>query len=474
MSKTYRAYNPDQQFLMPPSLRDWLPEDHLAYFVSDTIDEMDLSEIEAVYENSLRGNPPYHPGMMVKLLFYSYCTGVVSSRKVAIRLVEDVAFRVLAAGNRPDFRTISDFRKLHLPALKGLFTQVLVLCEKAGMVKLGHVALDGTKLKANASKHKAMSYGRMKEESARLESEIVKLLESAERADEDEDRELGEDVRGDELPEELAFRAGRLAKIRQAMDELEAEAKAESAKSRVDSESNESADKPVSKKSGRPKKNPVGVPDDKAQKNFTDPESKIMRSADKSYIQGYNAQAAVDSEYQVIVATMVTNQAADSPHTEAIVEKIEQIFGTLPDEMSLDAGYYSEANVEYLESKKIDAYVPPSRLKHREYRDAVAQPITEDSSIKDRMKSKVLTDEGRKKYGLRKETVEPVFGQIKECRGFRRFSMRGAEKCEDEWGFVCASHNLLKLFRHGAAAKLKQAMECMASANTAQFQACAA
>ena len=474
MSKTYRAYNPDQQFLMPPSLRDWLPEDHLAYFVSDTIDEMDLSEIEAVYENSLRGNPPYHPGMMVKLLFYSYCTGVVSSRKVAIRLVEDVAFRVLAAGNRPDFRTISDFRKLHLPALKGLFTQVLVLCEKAGMVKLGHVALDGTKLKANASKHKAMSYGRMKEESARLESEIVKLLESAERADEDEDRELGEDVRGDELPEELAFRAGRLAKIRQAMDELEAEAKAESAKSRVDSESNESADKPVSKKSGRPKKNPVGVPDDKAQKNFTDPESKIMRSADKSYIQGYNAQAAVDSEYQVIVATMVTNQAADSPHTEAIVEKIEQIFGTLPDEMSLDAGYYSEANVEYLESKKIDAYVPPSRLKHREYRDAVAQPITEDSSIKDRMKSKVLTDEGRKKYGLRKETVEPVFGQIKECRGFRRFSMRGVEKCESEWSLVCASHNLLKLFRHGAATMLKQAQECIESTNMTLFQACAA
>jgi len=473
MSKTYRAYNPDQQLLMPPSLREWLPENHLVYFVSDTIDEMDLSEIEAVYENSLRGNPPYHPVMMVKLLFYSYCTGVVSSRKIAMKLVEDVAFRVLAAGNRPDFRTISDFRKLHLCALKGLFTQVLVLCEKAGMVKLGHVALDGTKLKANASKHKAMSYGRMKEESARLELEIAKLLESAKLADEAEDKELGEDVRGDELPEELAFRAGRLAKIRQAMDELEAEAKAESAKSPVDPVSWKSANNPVSEKSGQPKKKP-GVPDDKAQKNFTDPESKIMRSADKSFIAGYNAQAAVDSEYQVIVATMVTNKAADLPHTEPVLEKIEETFGRLPEEMSLDAGYYSESNVKYLESKKIDAYVPPCRLKHREYRDAMAQPITEDSSIKDRMKSKVLTEQGRKKYGLRKETVEPVFGQIKECRGFRRFSMRGQEKCEGEWSFVCASHNLLKLFRHGAAAKLKQAMECMESANTTQFQACAA
>ena len=460
MSKTYRAYNPEQQLLMPPSLHEWLSEDHLAYFVSDTIDEMDLSAIESFYEKNLRGNPPYHPTMMVKILFYAYCTGTFSSRKIAMKLVDDVAFRMLAAGNRPDFRTISDFRKLHLSALKGLFVQVLMLCEKAGMVKLGHVALDGTKLKANASKHKAMSYGRMKAESARLESEISKLLESAQLADDAEDKELGDDVRGDELPEELSFRKSRLAKIRQAMNELEAEAKAEAAEDSVASEANEPADKPVNK-SGRPKKQSIGVPEDKAQKNFTDPESKIMMSADKSFIQGYNAQTAVDSGYQVIVATMLTNNGADSPHTEAVVDRIEAICGKLPEEMSLDAGYYSEKNVKYLESKKIDTYMPPCRLKHREYRDAVAQPITEDSSIKDRMKSKVLTDEGRKKYGLRKKTAEPVFGQIKECRGFRRFSMCGIEKCEGEWNLVCATHNLLKLFRHGAASKLKQAMECM-------------
>jgi hypothetical protein len=412
--------------------------------------------------------------MMTKVLVYAYCTGVFSSRKIERKLEDDVAFRVLGAENRPNFRTISDFRKIHLAALGGLFNKVLMLCKQAGMVRLGHVALDGTKVKANASKHKAMSYGRMKDESARLDSEIAKLLELAEQTDEQEDMEFGRDKRGDELPAELAFREGRVARIKQAMADLEAEAKAEAAKIPVDSESSESVDKPVSKKSGRAKKNPCGVPDDKAQKNFTDPESKIMKSADKSFIQGYNAQAAVDSDYQVIVATMVTNKAADSPHAEPVVEKIEQNLGRSPDEMSLDAGYYSESNVKHLESKKIDVYMPPTRLKHREYRDAVAQAINEDSSIKDRMKSKVLTDEGREKYGLRKETVEPVFGQTKECRGFRRFSMRGLEKCESEWSLVCATHNLLKLFRHGAAATLKQAQECIESANMTQSQPCAA
>ena len=277
MSKTYRPYNPDQQLLMPPSVREWLPEGHLAYFISDTIDEIDLSEIEGVYEKSLAGYPPYHPRMMVKVLVYAYCTGVFSSRKMAKRLSEDVAFRVLGAGNRPDFRTISDFRKLHLAALKKLFKEVLMLCRRAGLARLGHVALDGTKQKANASKHKAMSYGRMREESARLESEIAELLACAERIDEEEDLKFGRDVRGDELPEELRFREGRLAKIRQAMAELEAEVK-EAAK-QEESEGDSSENKPKPKKRGRPKKPPAEAPDDKAQKNFTDPESRIMKSA---------------------------------------------------------------------------------------------------------------------------------------------------------------------------------------------------
>lgn len=463
MSKRYRPYNPDQQFLLAPSMRDWLPECHLVYFVSDTIDEMDISAIESYYEKSLAGYPPYHPRMMVKLLFYSYCTGVFSSRKIAKRLEDDVAFRVLAAGNRPDFRTISDFRKLHLASVRVLFAKVLMLCAKAGMVRLGHVSLDGTKQKANASKHKAMSYGRMKEESARLESEIAELLGNAQRIDDAEDAELGRDVRGDELPKELAFREGRLARIKQAMAELEAEAK-EAAEAAEATNKEKSGDSPTDEKD-RPKrrvqwrKKPSGVPDDKAQKNFTDGESKIMVSGDKSFIQAYNAQAAVDSEYQVVVAAMVTNRAADAVHVQAMVEKIEEGAGQLPGEMSLDAGYYSEDNVEYLEDKKIDAYMPPRRIKRSEYRDAKPDVVTVESNIGERMKAKVLSEQGRKKYGLRKITVEPVFGQIKSCMGFRQFSMRGQEACEAEWSLVCAAHNLLKLFRHGAVATAKMAQQ---------------
>lgn len=459
MSKTYRPYNADQQFLLQPSLREWLPDGHLAYFVSDTVDELDLSAIEAVYERCLRGSPPYHPRMMSKLLLYAYCTGVYSSRKIAQKLVDDVAFRILAGGCVPDFRTISDFRKDHLQALGGLFLQILALCENAGMVKLGHVALDGTKLRANASKHKAMSYSRMKDESARLSTEIAKLLECAQRVDEEEDQEYGKDVRGDELPKELAFREGRRAKIRQAMAELEAEAKAAAEAAGNGLEVDNSGEQKAPVKCGRPRKKLDGVPEDKAQRNFTDPESRIMKSADKSYIQGYNAQAAVDSEYQVIVAASVTAQASDSPHAVPVVESMEQNLGKLPEEMSLDAGYYSDGNVTYLEEKHVDVYLPPCRLKHSEYRTAVAEPVTQESPTRDRMKSKVLTEEGRKKYGLRKITVEPVFGQIKSCRGFRGFSMRGLKKCEAEWSLVCSAHNLLKLAKHRVVAMAQKAKQ---------------
>ena len=441
---------------MPPLMREWLSEGHLAYFISDAVDAMDISEIEDVYERNLRGYPPYHPRMMAKVLFYAYCTGVFSARKMAKRLEDDVAFRVLAANNQPDFRTLSDFRKEHLCALGKLFKEVLMLCKRAGMVRLGHVALDGTKQKANASKHKAMSYGRMKEESARLDSEISELLATAARVDEEEDAEFGRDVRGDELPKELAFREGRLARIKQAMAELEAEAKAQESSDVAGSETDPVPDAPKPKKGGRPRKKPVGVLDDKAQRNFTDSDSRIMKAADKSFIQGYNAQTVVDSDYQVVVATMVTNQAADSPHVESMVERIEQNVGELPDEMSLDAGYYSDSNVAHLEARNVDVYMPPCRLKHREYREAKPEPVSEQTPTRERMKSKVLTEAGRAKYGLRKETVEPVFGQIKRCMGFREFSMRGLDACDAEWSFVCAAHNLLKLFRHGAAAMAKQ------------------
>lgn len=286
----------------------------------------------------------------------------------------------------------------------------------------------------------------MQEESARLDSEIARLLDLAERTDEQEDKEFGRDKRGDELPAELAFREGRVARIKQAMAELEAEA-AEAAK--VDRPDDSAADDdPKPKKSGRPKKKPSGVPDDKAQRNFTDPESRIMKASDKSFIQGYNAQAAVDTDYQIVVATMVTSQAADSPHVESMTERIEENLSKLPDEMSLDAGYYSDLNVDYLEAKKIDVYMPPCRLKHREYREAKPEPVSENTPTRERMKSKVLTENGRARYGLRKETVEPVFGQIKRCMGFREFSMRGLDACNAEWSLVCAAHNLLKLFRY--------------------------
>jgi transposase len=269
MSKTFRPYEPDKMFLMPISMRDWLPTDHLAYFISDVVDEMDLSAILKRYKYEDRGYPLYHPVMMVKILLYAYCIGVPSSRKIAKRLEEDVSFRVLAANNTPDFRTISDFRKDHLRALAGLFLKVLKLCQKAGLVKLGHVSLDGTKMKANASKHKAMSYKRMKEEEA---------------IDEAEDREYGEDKRGDELPEELAFREKRLKKIREAREALEIEAKRKAK---------------LAKKTG---KKATGIPDEKAQRNFTDPESKIMPApGGKHFEQDYNAQAAVDSANQIIV-----------------------------------------------------------------------------------------------------------------------------------------------------------------------------
>ena len=459
MSKTYRPYYPDQEYVLPVSMREWLPQGHPAYFISDTVEALDLSEIEGVYEREARGYPPYHPQMMTKVLFYAYCTGVFSSRKIARRLEEDVAFRVLAAENRPDFRTISDFRKRHLAALAKLFRQVLLMCRQAGMVRLGHVALDGSKLKANASKHKAMSYGRMKEEAARLEAEIAALLGEAEQTDAAEDLQYGAEVRGDELPAELAFREGRLAKIKQAMKALEAQAETQP------------GDEAVAEEGGE---QPPAVPEEKAQRNFTDPESRIMRTADKAFIQGYNGQAAVDSGYQVIVAAQATNQAADGPQMPAMVEQIEENLEQKPQEMSLDAGYYSEANVRYLEAQQIDPYLPPCRLKHREYREAKAEPVTKESTTRERMKAKVLTAEGRRKYGLRKETVEPVFGQIKRCLGFDRFSLRGEEACNHEWRFVCTAHNLLKLFRHGAAAMAARATTGMRSGENHAAYAAAA
>lgn len=429
MSKIFRPYDSDQPFLMPVSMREWLPSGHLAYFISDVADHLDLSAIMNHYEEE-KGYPPYHPAMMVKVLLYAYCIGVPSSRKIAKRLEEDIAFRVLAANNTPDFRTISDFRKDHLKALAALFVQVLRLCQRAGLVKLGHVSLDGTKIKANASKHKAMSYKRMKEEEARLEAEVQDLLRKAQAVDEEEDRTYGKNRRGDELPKELAFRESRLKKIREARAALEAEARME-AEQRQD-------------KGGKA----TGVPEDKAQWNFTDPESRIMPlSGGKQFEQAYNAQAAVDSANQIIVAAEVTDRPSDKGQAMPMMQQVEENTGRLPREMSADAGYFSSDEVTKLTAASIDVYMPPDKMCHTvKMSEAPRGRIPRCLSVADRMRRKLRTKHGKKRYALRKELPEPVFGQIKQAGGFRQFLLRGKEKVRAEWRLICAGHNMLKLF----------------------------
>src|SRR5208283_55389 len=344
LSKTFRPYEPNQIFLMPVSMHEWLPGDHLAYFISDIVDHLDLSRVMERYGSEERGYPPYHPAMMVKVLLYAYCIGVASSRKIEKHLHEDIAFRVLAANNAPDFRTISDFRKDHLRALAGLFLQVLKLCQKAGLVKLGHVALDGTKIKANASKHKAMSYKRMKEEEVRLEAEVAELLKKAESVDEEEDQRYGKGKKGDELPKELAFRDSRLKRIQEAKAALEAEARLE-------------AEKKPDKNDGD------GTPPDKAQRNFTDPDSHIMpASGGKHFIQAYNAQAAVDSANQIIVAAEVTNKPTDRGQAEPMMAVVKSNTCQLPCQMSADAGYFSSDAVSNLTALGMDVYIPPDKI----------------------------------------------------------------------------------------------------------------
>ena len=430
MSKTYLPYDPDQQLLLPATLQEWLPDDHLAYFISDVVDQLDLSEITVCYEGERRGGPPYDPRMMVKVLLYGYCIGVASSRRIAQRLHEDIAFRVLAANNTPDFRTISDFRKDHLGALSGLFLQVLELCQRAGLVKLGHVALDGAKVRANASRHKAMSYRRMKEKETQLAAEVAELLRRAQEVDDEEDHRYGKDKRGDELPEELAFRKGRLEKIREAMAALEAEAQAA-----AEAEGKEH----------------LGVPDDKAQRNFTDAESRIMPGpGGRDFLQAYNCQAVVDHAHQVIVAARATNQSSDKQQTAAMLRETIDNVGAVPREVSADAGYYSAKAVDDLQALGVDPFVAPEQTRHgRVVPPAPRGRIPSLLSSRDRMRRKLQTRRGRQRYALRMETVEPVFGQIKAGRGFRQFLLRGLEKVQGEWSLICTGHNLLKLFRCG-------------------------
>ena len=446
MSKCFRLYEPDQMLLMPVSLQEWLRPDHLAYFISDVVDSLDISAILARYEGEERGHPPYHPRMMVKVLLYAYCVGVPSSRKIERRLEEDIAFRVLAANNTPDFRTVSDFRKEHLFALAGLFLQVLRLCQKAGLVKLGHLCLDGTKVKANASKHKAMSYGRMKEEEARLEAEVRDLLRKAQAVDEEEDRRHGKNGRGDELPRELALRESRLKRIQEAMAALEAEAKAGRASAR--------------------EKGDPGVPEDRAQRNFTDPDSRIMPApGGKDFLQAYNAQAAVDSAHQIVVAAEVTNEPVDRGQALPMVKAVEDNTGLLPQEVSADAGYFSTRAVTELKAKGVEPFIPPDKTRHAvRLAPAPRGRIPKALSVIDRMRRKLRTRRGRERYALRMKTVEPVLGQIKHGRGFRQFLLRGLEKVTSEWRLICTGHNLLKLFRTQSQVLVGPQVQAMAPA----------
>lgn len=432
MPKRYRAYLPDQDFLLPPSVSEWLPEGHLAYFVSDVVDQLDLTPMHAEHGEERRGQPPYDPRMMTKLLVYGYCVGVYSSRKIQLRLQEDVAFRVLAAGNEPDFRTISDFRKIHLKTLSGFFEEVLKIVLEAGAMKLGRVALDGTKIKANASKHKAMSYDRMAKQEEAIREQVKELMARAEAADAEEDTLFGKDKRGDELPEELQRRETRLERIRKAKQAVEERAREKA------------------KATGKPEDE--AQPESKSQYNFTDPESRIMKSSE-GFIQAYNGQIAVESEFQLIVGQLVTQAGNDKEQVRPMVEAIEEQSGQLPAELLADAGYCSDSNLEYLESeaepeKQIEAYVATGRQKHSEApADCPRGPLPKGSTRVDRMRRKLQTKAGAAVYARRKAIVEPVFGQIKQARGFRRFSLRGLVKVQAEWALVCLTHNILKMYR---------------------------
>lgn len=433
--------------LLPPSPMDWLPEGHLARFILDLVKELELGRIYARYERDLRGFPPYHPQMMVALLLYGYCVGVPSSRKIERKTYEDVAFRVIAGEEHPDHSRINEFRRVHLEALSGLFVQVLRLCQKAGLVKLGKVALDGTKMKANASKHKAMSYQRMGEEEKRLRARVSELLAEAEKVDAKEDAEFGVGRRGDELPEELQRAETRLKRIREAKKALEAEARQQHEEAKKAKDHDDPPPPPT--ETPLPKhKIPTtdeGKPTPKAQRNFTDPESRIMKTGD-GYVQGYNCQAMVDAEHQVIVAQAVTNQPPDAEHLVPMLVQTVANCGAKPEKLLADAGYYSEANACEAEKWNVDPYIATGRQRRSEPPPQVLGRPPADMTNKQQMARKLATKDGAAVYARRKVIVEPVFGQTKEARGFRRFLLRGLVKVRHEWSLISLTHNILKLY----------------------------
>jgi transposase len=439
MSKHFRPWKIDETQLLPPSVQDYVGKDHLSRLIVALVREsLDLSAIAAGYPSEL-GQPPFDPRLMTALLLHGYASGLYSSRRIAKAAVERADFMMIVAGDAPDFRTVSEFRRRHLKALAALFVQVLKLAEKAGLVKLGHVALDGTKIKANASKHKAMSYDRMKQREAELRAEVERWLTAAETADAEENKLYG-DRRGDELPDWVADKQKRLGKIAQAKAELEAEARAaaeEEERRRAEAEAKRLAEQ--RKKNGRTPAPPKAQPDGKAQRNFTDPDSRILKTKD-GYIQGYNAQAAVDAAAQIIVAHGLTPSMSDHDQLVPLVDAIEHNLGRRPKEASADAGYCCEQNLVALAAREVSPYLATGRAKHPgKAKRNITGPLTRA------MRDKLKRAGWRSRYRLRKQVVEPVFGQIKQARGFRQFLLRGIVKVTAEWALICTAHNLTKL-----------------------------
>jgi len=450
MSKTFRAYDMNQQLLLPPDLRQWLRDDHLALYVSDVVEALDLSGILNKYEEGdSRGRPPYHPALMVKLLVYGYCTGRMSSRKLEQATYDDVAFRVLACDQHPDHDSIAEFRKRHLPALSRLFLQVLQLCQRAGLVKLGHVAIDSTKIKANAAKRQSLSYERLNKAERELSAEVARLLSAAQRLDEQEDGLYGPGKRGDELPAELRQRETRLAKIRELKAQLEREAKAAAAaedQRKQEQKARKAKGEAVVETYHKPMwtKSATGeiVPKDKTQRNLTDPDSRVMMNTmTRSFEQAYNAQIAVDAQAQIIVAAKVVQAANDAEQLLPALTEVKQNLGRLPAQATADAGYFSPAGLANEQLKEVDLYVPPNN------QPGIKSRPTVNAIIREKMRAKLQRAGGYEIYKRRNIIVEPVFAQIKHLRQFRQFRLRGLAPVQAEWSLICMTHNLMKLFR---------------------------
>lgn len=500
MTKRYRPWNPAQSFLLPPSPLEWLPENHLAFFVLELVEQCELDALEATLQRKdPRGERPYAPRMMVSLLLYAYATGVFSSRKIARATYDDVAFRVIVAGEHPHFSRINQFRLVHREALAALFQQVLALCHKAGLVQLGHIAIDGAKIKANASKHKAMSHARMVETEKRLAQEIELLLQRADATDAAEDAQYGEGRDVEDLPAELQRREDRLAKIRVARAALEqeaAEARAEELRAQAEAHrataadpgaparqrataatladqrdaqaaalANERVDEPAAPDDDLPQHapptTPEGEPTPEAQRNFTDPDSRIMKR-DGAFLQAYNVQLAVDEGSQIIVAHALGNQAPDAEYFEPMLQRIVRTCDAVPARTTADAGYCSEANVAAAEHFGTEPFIPVER--QRRHRGATPSPPGVLTPARERMRIVLATPAGKAVYARRKCIVEPVFGQIVSARGFRSFLLRGLRKVRCEWALVCLTHNVLKLFRATTRAARALAIPAVAAA----------